>query len=556
MGCVPVRRLACALVLFACGDGGGATQADPATTTGTSGITLATDAPPTTGATTTTAEATDGLTDGATGTTGEPPPPTTYCGQIDVSLAIDPDLDVFDAATRAAFAAFFTDLVEQTGARVRVVPNVGTEMQVTTDCLLALGNAEDDPILVFGEAGAVDPAAVDALDCSLDALAAYQSDFDAGDWLFSGVLFPVMQLDDWPAPGATGLAIAAAVDDEAQNNMYAQPGTAAEAYLRLVGDGDRRRVAALTYGDYAGRLEIFGIAVSANSRHFERSETPFSEALAAWTPLAVQTCDDFDFEPPFDPEPPAGCERIDVLFAIDGSFSMKGEQDALRGVDNMPPVFAEFTDALLTELTDVEDFRVGVVSSEEGHTELHTHTNYPATPEGPGTACGVPAGQRWLVGPSPTFAEQFACIAATASADDAEVTVYNLAQSLHDPMNAGFLRDDSLVLAVVLTDEDTDDGHLARMVEIRQKLVDAVGGDEDRLIVLAIAGGMGTFEAPKTTCQGVYGGASPGRRVASIVRSFRERGLFQNLCEGDLPATFVAILDDVVSACAAYEPVG
>jgi hypothetical protein len=168
-----------------------------------------------------------------------------------------------------------------------------------------------------------------------------------------------------------------------QNNMYAQPGTAAEAYLRRVADGDRRRLAALTYGDVAGRLEIFGLAVSANSRHYERSETPLSTALADWTPVAVKTCEDFDYEPPFDPEPPTGCERVDVLFAIDGSLSMDGEQDALRGVDGMPPVFAEFTDALLMELTDVEDFHVGVVSSEVGYTQMHTHRDFPATPEGP-----------------------------------------------------------------------------------------------------------------------------------------------------------------------------
>jgi hypothetical protein len=107
---------------------------------------------------------------------------------------------------------------------------------------------------------------------------------------------------------------------------------------------------------------------------------------------------------------------------------------------------------------------------------------------------------------------------------------------------------------VILTDEDTDDGDLARMVEIRQRMLDAVGGDLGRLLVLAIAGGMGTFEAPETTCLGVYGYAAPGRRIASIVRSFRERGLFQNLCEGDLPATFIDVLDDVVSACRPTSP--
>lgn len=545
------RPLAPLALLLACGDATtGVTEAS--TSAGSTTIFVPTGGP----TPTTTITTSEGDSEGMTGTTGDPPPPPTFCGEIDVSLALHPGLEIYDETTRAAFQQFLADLVEQTGARVRVLPNVGTEMMVHTDCLLPLGNAVDDPILVYGEAGAVDPDAPAALDCSLTALDNYTSEFDDGDWHFSGLLFPMLELPEWPAPGATSLALLAAVDDEMQNNMYAQPGTTAEAYLRRVADGDRRRVAALTYGDVAGRLEIFGLAVSQNSRHFERSQTPLAAALAEWTPVAVKTCEDFDYEPPFDPEPPTGCERVDVLFAIDGSLSMDGEQAALRGVDGMPPVFAEFTDALLMELTDVEDFHVGVVSSEVGYTQMHTHTNFPATPEGPDSACNVPPGQRYIVGPSPTFADDFACIAATDSNDDVEVTVYNLSEALHDPANLGFLRDDSLLFAVILTDEDTDDGDLARMVEIRQSILDAVGGDMSRVLVLAIAGGMGTFEMPETTCLGAYGYASPGRRIASIVRSFRERGLFQNLCEGDIPATFVSVLDDVVSACQAYDPVG
>jgi len=547
------RPLAALALVLACGDSTATTGAGTSSGTTTVASITPTEVTPPTTTDATTVAATTGDSDG---TTGEPPPPPpTYCGQIDVSLALHPALPIYGPTTRAAFHEFFTDLVEQTGARVRVLPNVGTEVLVHTDCLVPLGNAADDPILVYGEAGVVDPDAPDALDCALTVLDDYTSDFDEGNWFFSGLLFPMLELD-WPGDGATSLGILAAASDEAQNNMYAQPGIAAEAYVRLVGDGDRRKVGVLTFGDDAGRLEIFGLAVSETSRHYERSQIDLFDALADWTPTAVKTCEDFDYEPPFEPDPPTGCERIDVLFAIDGSLSMKGEQDALRGVDGMPPVFAEFTDALLMELTDVEDFHVGVVSSEQGYTQMHTHRDFPATPEGPGSDCGLPPGQRFLVGPSPTLADEFACIAATDSEDDMEVTVYNLAESLHDPQNAGFLRDDSLLFAVILTDEDTDDGHLARMVDIRQRMLDAVGGDPGRLLVLAIAGGMGTFEAPKTTCMGVYGFAAPGRRVASIVRSFRERGLVQNLCEGDLPATFIDVLDDVVSACEAYEPVG
>jgi hypothetical protein len=243
-----------------------------------------------------------------------------------------------------------------------------------------------------------------------------------------------------------------------------------------------------------------------------------------------------------------------VLFNVDGSGSMLAEQDALRGTNGMAPVFAEFTDALLTELTDVEDFHVGVVSPHEGVTLLGTHRDFPETPESPETDCGVPPGRRWLVGPSPTLADDFACIASTRSGTD-EVTAYNTAEALHDPANAGFLRDDSLVFVVMLTDEDTHDQNLARMVDIRTRMLDAVGGDLSRLVVLGIAANGGTFEAPKSVCSGPYGKAAPARRLGAIVGSFRERGVLQDICGGDLASSFTDVLDDVVSACKAFEPV-
>lgn len=542
-------ELALAAALAGCGDAAGGTDG-ASSTGGSSGIDPS--APPATSGTSDELPTTGA---DATGTdSGGGPPPVTYCGQLDVSLVFHPGAKLYGAAEREALTGLLDDLAEQTGAKVRVLPNAGTEFMLQTDCLLAMGNAAGDPILVWGEEGATRAGAHEALGCTLDALDAYVSDFDAGNFLFSGLMFPVLERDDWPAPGATGLAVLAAVTDDHQDNMYAQPGMAAEAYLRIVGEGDRRRVAALTWGDGAGELEIFGLALSDKSRHFETEDASFAEALAAFAPVAVQACDEFDLEPPLPEVEPSGCKKIDVLFAIDGSGSMDGEQDALRGANGEPGVFADFTDALLAELTEVEDFHVGVVSSEEEVTLLHTHRDFPATPEGPETDCGLPPGQRWLVGPSDTLAEDFACIAATRSGTD-EVTAYNAAEALHDPDNAGFLRDDSLVFVVMLTDEDTYDFIYAKMVEIRARFLAAVGGDLSRLVVLTIAGGQGVFEMPETTCTGVYGKAAPGRRLISITYSFRERGLFQNICQGDLAATFTEVLDDVVSACEAFEPV-
>ncbi len=542
-----------AMVLLACHAGSTATS-DASTGTEPPPTSVTLEPPPTTSDTVPTTTIATSTSATETDSDSEDDPPPTYCHDLDISLVAHPGIDIYKPEHRAAFAKFMAEMVETTAARVRLLATAGSEMTLKTECLAPLGNSADDPVLVYGEGGVVDPQAPEALDCLLTAISNYKSDFDKGDHYFSGLLFPVLELPHWPAPGATNLALMLTLGNDEQNNMYAQPGMAAEGYLRLAGASDRRRVAALSFGKQASELEIFGHALSEHSRHFERGLFEISDALKAWTPAALQVCDDFDFEPPFQEDPPPGCQRIDVLFTIDGSGSMFGEQDALRGANGEPPVFAEFTEALLNQLTDVEDFHVGVVSTEPEVTTLHTHTNFPAVPASPETACGVPEGQRWLVGPSDTFAEQFACIAATR-AGDYEVTAYNTVEALHDPANAGFLRDDSLVFVVILTDEDSGDASLATTVEIRERLLEAVGGDLRRLVVLLVAGGQGVFEAPKTTCHGPYGSAAPGRRLLSIVYSLRERGLFQNLCEGDMTSTFASVLDDVVSACKMYGPV-
>ena len=541
------RTLPLLALLAACGDAGTASSgtSEPQTTTGaiTSGIDPGTTTGTTTGETPTT-----GTTDD---TTGEP---ATFCNQLDISLVAQPDLDIYTPKHRAAFAAYFEQLVVTTGARVRLLVNAGTELTLQTSCLLPLGNAKDDPVLVYGEGGVVDPDAPAALDCLLTALDTYKSDLDKGNFYFSGLLFPVLELEQWPAPGASSLAMLLAYSDDVQDNIYAQPGLAAEAYLRIVGEHDRRRVAALTDGDGASKLEIFGLALSDKSRHYERDKTELISALIDYVTTAIQLCDDFDDEPPFQEQPPPGCKRIDVLFTVDGSGSMDEEQAALRGTNGMPPVFAEFTDALLAELTDVEDFHVGVVTPQEDVTLLGTHRDFPAVPESPETDCGLPPGQRWVVGPSPTFAAEFECIAATKSGT-LELTAYNTAEALHDPQNAGFLRDDSLLLIVMLTDEETHDNDLATMVDIRNRMLSAVDDRLDRLVVLGIAAGAGVFEAPESVCEGPYGKAAPARRLASIVASFRERGIFQPICDGELATSFAEVLDDVVSACKDYEPV-
>ncbi len=475
------------------------------------------------------------------------------CEHIEISLVLDPAAPAYDPASQQALADAFDQVVLRTGATVRVLTNVGTEAMWTSGC----SSETREAIVTWGTGFLPDPSAQDTLGCQLSAAQAYATAEEPGNYMFSGLMFPVLERDDWPRMGSIGLAVMLAATDDMLGGMYSRPGMTSEAWIRLVGGGDRRRVAAFTMGRAADELELFalslGDASAPTSVYADTDLTSLSEALPPWIETVVEICESQHDAPP--PAVPQGCKHLDVLFVIDGSDSMRDEQNALRGLAGEPPVLAEFSDALVTKLGSLEDVHVGVVSSEPGDTTLHVSRDAPELPPGPVSDCGLPAGRRWLVGPSPSLQDEFSCIAATASDNTVETTTLNAAEALHQPENAGFLRGDSIVLVVMLTDEDTQDFETS-MVAIRSRMLEAVGGDLRRLVVLGIAGDQGVFEAPKTICNGPYGRAAPGRRVASIVRSLRERGLLADICGPSLSDTFERVLGDVIRACETYQPNG
>ncbi len=486
--------------------------------------------------------ATTGLTSGQDASDTSAGELTPLCGGIDASLVIDPGADVFDAGSRAALRDYFDALVTETGARVRVHVTPGTETLQLTSCA-------DSPILVWGEGGAVDPAAHEVMECLLDGVAGFVG--TDGYNLLGGLMQPVLQLEGWPPADRddiTGLALllSAADDHPGTTNYYNRPGMAAEAYTRLVGGGARRRVEAFTYGSGADRLPTFTVSLGERGQYFDHGAQPggLPAALAEWAPRSIAACEAQDELAPVPAAP--GCQRLDILFVIDGSGSMLEEQAALKDEQGGNSVFSAFASSLVENLADVEDFHVGVVSEREGMTALHTHGN---APDGDVLEdCQLPPGVRWLEGPSDSLVEDFACLAATSTNTSEEYTAANSALALLDEANAGFVRDDSLVFVVILTDEDTWEQQPTRM-QTRANLLEAVGGDLDRLLVLAIVPHPGLYEAPQQTCEGVYGEGASAGRIHSIVRSLGDRGIVEDICDGSIEEAFNSILQTITVVC-------
>jgi hypothetical protein len=464
------------------------------------------------------------------------------CEQVSVSLVINRQTPIYGATKRAALTEMFDEIVRRTGARVIVHPNTGAEVQPAFDCTLDPAWAGGEGF-VWGEDFVTQDEAANRLNCALDGIYGSNSSGDAdGDYMFSGLMFPILADNEWPPTGSDlHVAMMLSGNDDHQGGMYARPGMASEALVRLAGEGERDRVLALTLGTDADELSTFAVSVSADSRADDFGDG-LDPALDGWADAVVDAC--ARAEPIV--LPAWSCERIDVLFVVDGSLSMEQERQALGD-----EAFAAFAERLEAGVDALEDFRVGVVSAQPGDILLHTHSQLPAVPPGTETTCGLDPRSPWLTGPSATLVEDFACLAATQASETTETTALNAALALDPATNPGFVRDDSLVAVVMVTDEDTQSAAVTRM-EIRQRILDAVGGDLSRVVVSAVLGDQGIFEMPKTTCTGPYGTASPGRRLTSIVRSFQERGHTEDMCDdAGIAAAMDRIAAQIERACGA-----
>lgn len=153
-----------------------------------------------------------------------------------------------------------------------------------------------------------------------------------------------------------------------------------------------------------------------------------------------------------------GCRSVDVLFVIDDSASMADQQAALIAS------FDGFVQGMRDALSTAIDYHVGVVTSDAySHNamgcraigDLVTATGGPGLPAR--TCDPFPSGGRYLTGTDPDLPTSFSCIAnvGVGGADDERMARALLdATDPANTCNTGFLRADSVLVLVLITDED------------------------------------------------------------------------------------------------------
>ena len=274
--------------------------------------------------------------------------------------------------------------------------------------------------------------------------------------------------------------------------------------------------------------------------------------------------------PPAEPAAVEECQKMDIVFVVDDSGSMKEEQQNLAA--NFPK-FVSKIDSFKTKSGAKLDWRLAVTTTATNikyNIKVPFAGTMPMSEKGDDGAfrmsseCGTT--KRWVEKADANAAAEFQCLAqAGTEGSSIEMPLYATKLALNDRVadgtNAGFLRDDALLALIVLTDEDdcsredqnftivndvcaTMEG-LKPVAEYKQML-DTVAKGEGRWATAVIAG--------PTACESSFGKAVEATRLKEFVSLAGKNGTFSSICDGDLSAALEKALDTFDAACKTLPP--
>jgi hypothetical protein len=269
------------------------------------------------------------------------------------------------------------------------------------------------------------------------------------------------------------------------------------------------------------------------------------------------------------------CQKIDFLFVIDNSGSMANEQAAL--VNSFPGFIAA-----IGATVNAQNYQLMVIDTDAASVGLCTElcgtfptcfgTACNTIPEptacdmtlgggvikdAKGVPCDVTGDARYLTEEQTDLADTFACMAKVGiGGQDIERPMEAMAaavgaQAQAGSCNAGFLRDDAILVVTFITDEEDDGDSLGDPAAWKDALVQAKGGNEAAIVVLGL---VGDSDVPGGGC-GPLGLAEPSPRLRTFAESFGF-GSWGSICSPDYAPFFddaVAVID---SACEIFDPEG
>ncbi len=261
---------------------------------------------------------------------------------------------------------------------------------------------------------------------------------------------------------------------------------------------------------------------------------------------------------------PEGCTKVDFLFVIDNSVSMKDQQAALKAA------FPDFI-ATIKETLPTDDYHIMIADSDaEGRcapgvcshatcqpankyackdifTECDTvrgaGVNHPAGEAASNMLCEFDGGNRYMLSSDPNLEANFSCAASVGLAGHPqERPMDGIVEAISAPLNGpggcneGFLRDDAILVVTFLSDDpNVEDQNSA--LDTYEALVAAKNGDDDRIVML------GLIPQPDDNC------GKGGAHWSEMIGYFGPRGIEGPVCAQDYNPFFQDAVSTILDTC-------
>jgi len=268
------------------------------------------------------------------------------------------------------------------------------------------------------------------------------------------------------------------------------------------------------------------------------------------------------------------CKKVDLLFVIDNSGSMADEQQNL--VASFPGFIAE----MQTQLATTEGYNIGVTTS-----DAYFYNDPACIQEGAlvrqtggvdssNQVCAPYASGAGHMSEADDLTAKFSCAAQVGTGGDGnERPMQTLQVALTPALNApgacndGFIREDALLVLVIITDEEDDQEVDATCTPPQpgspgdpqfwyDSIVNVKGGIEENIVVLALIGPTGNNACPPIDkCAGGIDGAEPGVRLEQFALMFTY-GFVGQVCAPSYDSFFAEAVGLIDSACDEFTPPG
>lgn len=257
----------------------------------------------------------------------------------------------------------------------------------------------------------------------------------------------------------------------------------------------------------------------------------------------------FDF-PPLPDAPPLdeSCGEVDFLFAIDNSGSMSEEQAALI------LSFPQFITSIEATLETVESFHVGVTTSDDyfyniaGCQQIGGLVVQTGGFDSSMMACG-PYEEGNFMSEMDDLETTFSCAAQVGTEGSATerpiLAMLNAVTGVYGGngmCNEGFIREDALLVLVIITDETDQSPGLP--MDWYDQVVAAKAGIPENIVVLSL------INVPGSPCNPF----DPATSIADFTTMFGVNGFMAEICLPDYGPVFQQAVDIIDVACDNYIP--